>query len=190
MESIGTMKVRELMRPLERFRCISSDATFMEAVTSLEEADAKFKSGQAPERIVLVCEADERIIGKLSPIDVVKALEPEPVELRIGQEARYSSLKTTLASMNEQVRLWHQPLADLRHKAGTIKIRDFVKKPPVSQMVGADDDMNAAFFQFMVGRHGSLFVHEGGKIVGLILFSDLYRRIKERIKADTTPPAA
>ncbi len=57
-------------------------------------------------------------------------------------------------------------------------------------MVNANENVDAAFYLFMVGRHGSLFVQDGGKIVGLMLFSDLYRRIKEALKTNPAPPAA
>lgn len=39
------MKVRELMRPIDEFPRIYSQAAFMEAVEALEKADQAFKSG-------------------------------------------------------------------------------------------------------------------------------------------------
>ena len=186
-----TMKVMQLMRAIEQFPRISSGATFMDAVAALEKADEKFKAGEAPERILLVYDEDGKIRGKLSPIDVVKALEPEYIDLNpVKKSPHFRLLEMSLTSMNEQLRQWHKPLADLRQKADTIKIKDFIKKPSANQMVNANENVDAAFYLFMVGRHGSLFVQDGGKIVGLMLFSDLYRRIKEALKTNPAPPAA
>ncbi len=39
-------------------------------------------------------------------------------------------------------------------------------------------------FIFVILRHGSLFVTEGGTIVGLLRFSDVYAWIKEIVRAD------
>jgi len=39
------MKIRELMRPVEEFPSISSQATFMEAVEALEKAQDAYQSG-------------------------------------------------------------------------------------------------------------------------------------------------
>lgn len=43
----------------------------------------------------------------------------------------------------------------------------------------------AAFHLFVVRRHGSLFVKDGQNILGLILFSDVYKR--ERLVNALTP---
>ena len=47
------MKVRELMRPIDEFPIISSQATFIEAVEALEKANQKFKSKADPENCSL-----------------------------------------------------------------------------------------------------------------------------------------
>ncbi|WP_054030948.1 CBS domain-containing protein [Desulfatitalea tepidiphila] len=177
------MKVRELMRPIDEFPRISSRATFMEAVESLDSADLAFRAGKAPERIVLVSDERGRIIGKLSPIDVVKALEPNFSyinDLKIGFHKHL--VQASLDSMKELYRVWHNPLLDLWQKATSIRIRDFINRPQPDQMVHADDTMDTAFHRFVEGRHGSLFVRDGGEIVGLIRFSDVYRKIKEAMR--------
>jgi predicted transcriptional regulator len=91
--------------------------------------------------------------------------------------------------MNEQLRLWNKPFSELWDKANRIKIHDFIKMPTY-QMVNANEKIEAAFHLFVVGRHGSLFVQDGNKIVGLILFSDVYKKIRETIRCCPLPPAA
>ncbi len=177
------MKVRELMRPIDEFPRISSGATFMEAVESLDSADLAFRAGNAPERIVLVSDERGRIVGKLSPIDVVKALEPNfnyINTLKIGFHRHL--VQASLDSMKELYRVWHNPLLDLWQRANSIRIRDFIKRPQPAQMVHADDTMDNAFHRFVEGRYGSLFVRDGGEIVGLIRFSDVYGKIKEAMR--------
>lgn len=184
------MKVRELMRPVDEFPRISSDATFMEAVLALEHADENYKAGKAPERILLAYNESGDIVGKLSPIDVVKALEPSYPESDQIKAGRYSHLvRTHLATAKEELRLWHKPFTELWERSNSVKINDFIKMP-TQQMVNVNDKIEAAFHLFMVGRHGSLFVQDKGKIVGLILFSDVYKKIREKIRSCDFPPAA
>ena len=71
------MKIKELMRPIDVFPFISSDATFMEGVVTLENVDEQFKTGKTPERILLVHDQNEKVIGKVSPMDIVAGLEPK-----------------------------------------------------------------------------------------------------------------
>lgn len=182
------LKVKELMRPVDEFQRISSNATFMEALETLDRADLAFRSGNAPERIVLVMGERGRIVGKLSPIDVVRALEPNfaPIDnIKPGFHTRLA--QASLDAMKEQLRVWHKPLTKLRQKAERIKIRDFITMPRADQMTQAEDTVNKAFHLFIVGRHGSLFVQDGREIVGLIRFSDVYRKIREAIHVSSAP---
>ena len=61
------MKISELMRPIDEFPLISTEASFMDGVVALEKANQEFKLGNAPERILLVHDVNKKIIGKLSP---------------------------------------------------------------------------------------------------------------------------
>ncbi len=179
------MKVRELMRPVEEFPRISNKATFMEAVDALETAQQAFSAGKAPQRILLVHDDAGRVVGKLSPLDVVKGLEPnyDPILKNIS---RFHLDKHTIESMKKEIRFWQKPLAELCDKANSVVIADFVRLPGPDHMVKADDRMDDAFHRFVVGRHDSLFVKDGEKIVGLLRFSDVYRKIAQAMRASST----
>lgn len=171
------MKVRELMRPTDEFPRISNQATFMEAVAALEKADLEFKSGKAPERILLVYDGAGNIVGKLSPMDVVQGLEPN--------YANIDDLKAT--PYYQLIRMWHRPLGELCKKAYSVKIHTFIKMPTSDHIVKADDKMDSAFHLFIVNRHDSLFVQDGSYLVGLIRFSDVYKKIREIITSCPSP---
>lgn len=171
------MKVRELMRSIDEFPRISSQATFMEAVKVLEKVDLEFKSGKAPEKILLVYDVTGYIVGKLSPMDVVQGLEPN--------YANIDDLKVT--PYYQLIRMWHRPLGELCEKAHSVKIHNFIKMPTTDHMVNVDDKMDSAFHLFVVNRHDSLFVKDGQDIVGLIRFSDVYKKIRETMMTCRVP---
>jgi predicted transcriptional regulator len=182
------MKVRELMRPLDEFPQISSQATFMEAVETLEKVDQEFQSGKAPQRILLVYDATNKIVGKMSPMDVVQGLEPKYLNIDIPKSKSYSQLMQTVhESTEKELRLWHDPLKELCKKVYNVKIHEFIKMPTPDHMVRIDDKMYEAFHLFVVERHDSLFVQDGQDIVGLIRFSDVYKKIREAMKACPLP---
>lgn len=177
------MKVRELMRLVEEFPRISSQATLSEAVDALERAQEEFVSGRSSQRIMLVHNDAGRIVGKISPMDVVQGLEPNYDKIdSLKNISHYHLGESTLDSMKEQYRLWQEPFTDLCKKAYTVKIENFVKMPAPHHIVNADDKMDNAFHLFVVGRHDSLFVRDGEEIVGLIRFSDVYRKIVQSIR--------
>jgi len=172
------MKVRELMRPVEEFPRVSSRATLMEAVEALAEAEKEFLAGRAKQRILLVCDEDGKIMGKISPMDVVQGLEPnyEGIE-SLKTLPHYRLAPSLVESLKDELRVWERPFSELCRKAVAVKIKNFIKLPTPDHMVRADDSMDKAFHLFVVGRHDSLFVTEGEAIVGVIRFSDVYREI-------------
>lgn len=181
-------KVKDLMRPIQDFPRISSQTTLMEAVDALEKADEEFKAGKAPQRILLIYDKTGKIIGKMSPMDVVQGLEPNYERIdRLKDMPRFGLTETMLEGMKQELRLWVKPLSELCKKAYEVKIENFIKLPTPDHMVKADDPMDTAFHLFVVGRHDSLFVKDGNEIVGLIRFSDVYRKIKETMRACPAP---
>lgn len=72
-----TMIVKDLMVPLAEYATVSEEASLFEAVTALEEAQKWFKRSQYPHRAVLVYDKEKRIVGKLTMLDVLIALEPK-----------------------------------------------------------------------------------------------------------------
>lgn len=178
------MKVRDLMRPIGEFARLTSRTSLLDAVNALEKAQKDFETGKAPQRIILVEDDGGTIVGKLSPMDVVQGLEPNynKIESMMSKPPRGLSY-SMLESLKAQFRLWERPLAELCGKAYSVKIENFIRLPTPGHMVRVDDRMDKAVNLFIMGRHDSLFVTDGGQIVGLIRFSDVYKGIAETMKA-------
>jgi hypothetical protein len=171
------MKVRELMVPVGRFPKISSEATFYEALQALEDAQKKYLAGESEQRILLVEGTDGNVVSKISPIDLIRGLESDYEQVVVEKTISRFGLGFARKSMQDQYRLWQTPFRDLCRKAIDVKIKDFIKIPDEGQRVGIDDPIARAFDCFVMGRHDSLFVVEDNKTVGLLRFSDVYKKI-------------
>lgn len=177
------MKVRELMIPIDRFPRISITAAFYDAVLALEDAQKKFLAGESQQRILLVEDENGKITGKISPIDLIRGLEPSYDNVEVGEDLARYGLGYAMKSMRQQYRLWQTPFSDLCRKARDVKIKDFITKASIEeQSVKIDDSLVKAFDWFVMGRHGSLFVFDGQEIVGLLRFTDVYNKVSETMK--------
>ena len=186
--SMEKMKVSELMRPVSEFPKISCEATFAQAVDALEKAQQDYASGKAPQRILLVYDDTQKIIGKLSPLDLVYGLEPNYDKIDNLKDLSYYHIPESIfENVKEKFRLWQKPFSKLCTKAVAIKIKNCIRKPPPNHILDVSNSMDKAFHLFVVGRNDSLFVMEGKEIVGLIRFSDVYRKIAETIRACNIP---
>jgi len=178
-------KIRDAMVPVADFPRISDEATFSEAVLALEKHNAAFLAGQAKQRITLVYDAQNRIVGKLTPMDVIRGLESGYGKMPV--DISYSSFASTYQHVMETAQeqatmLWSKPMDDLCKAVQNVKVKDFLRNPTEAQVVNIDDSLSEALHRFVLGRNDSLFVTDNGHLVGVVRFSDVYQGILYQIK--------
>ena len=106
MESII---VKDLMVPLEEYATVSHNATLYDAVLALEKAQEEIERNHTAylHRAVLVYDDKKKIIGKISQLDILTALEPKYSEM--GQSRAMSRIAFSpefLKNMLEQYSLF------------------------------------------------------------------------------------
>lgn len=184
-----TLKISELMCPVDEFPRISDQTLFFEVMLALRTANEEYLSGKTKQRILLVEDQNGKITGKISPKDVVRGLEPQYDKIdSFTDDLRYG-LPQIVESMKRDYMLWQDPLSDLCGKAGEIKAERMVDKPGPLQSVQAADRMDTAFHLFVTTGHDSLYVMDGENIVGLLRFSDVYKAICQVVSACGLTPA-
>ena len=178
------IKVKDLMVPLDQYVCVSQDATLFEAVVALEEAQAKASAKDHPHRAVLVCDKDNKVIGKLGLLDVLRSLEPRYSEMSdLKKVSGFGLSAEFMKSMMDEYELWKAPLDDLCRKAAQVRLSSIVAAPLEGEFVDQDATLNRAAHQLIMGHHQSLLVTSGDRIVGVLRLSDVFREVSNRIKA-------
>ena len=186
-----TLQISELMRPVDEFPRISDQTFFFEVMLALRTANEEYLAGAAKQRVLLVEAQDGHILGKISPKDVVRGLEPQYDKIDSFKDDIRYGLPQIVESMKRDYMLWQEPLSDLCRKAGEIKAERMVVKPGPIDSVKLTDRMDTAFHLFATTGHDSLFVMDGEDIVGLLRFSDIYKAICQVVSAcGLTPPQA
>jgi CBS domain-containing protein len=182
MESI---KVKDLMVPLAEYATVSEGATLYEAVMALEEAQQNIKQGQDKHRAVLVLNPEKKVVGKLSQLDILRGLEPKYDQIgNLRESSRYGFSAEFIRSLPQHYDLWRRPLDDICKKAVNLKVVDIMYTPKDGEFVNADDSMNQAIHQLVMGHHQSLLVTDpDGKIIGILKLTDVFNIICDRIKA-------
>lgn len=176
--------VRELMVPLAKYATVSEEATLFEAVIALEKAQEKFDQSRYPHRAVLIYDKEDNVVGKVSQLDVLKALEPKYGAMGIeGSLSRFGLTKQFQKTMFEQLRFWDKPMDDICRKAARIKVKEFMYTPGEGEYINEDETMDKAINQLVMGHHQSLLVMKGDKIVGILRKTDVFMEIVRAMKA-------
>ncbi len=177
------MKAKDLMIPVEKFPKISAGASFQEALSTLKKAQEDFLSKKTGQRILLVENEQGQVMGKISPIDLIRGLETNYKKVNFEKTLSDHGLSYVANAMQKDYNLWESPLKDLCHKAADIRVRDFVTPPGEAQSVDIDDDLSKCLHLFVMNRHDALFVFRTGTLTGMLRFSDLYRKLSVAIEA-------
>lgn len=176
--------VKELMVPLAKYATVSEEATLFEAVMALEKAQEKFDQSRYPHRAVLIYDKNDNIVGKVSQLDVLRALEPKYETMGIpGSLSRFGLTAKFQKTMLEQLRFWDKPMDDICRKAARIKVKEFMYTPGEGEYINEDASLDKAINQLVMGHHQSLLVMKGEKIVGILRKTDVFMEIVQAMKA-------
>jgi CBS domain containing-hemolysin-like protein len=182
--NMKSVKVKELMVPVAEYATVFENATLYEAVLALEEARESFDRERDKHRAVLVLDTNNRTVGKLSIMDVVRSLEPKYEE--IGDLNAISRLGFTpefVKSMLRNYGLWEKPLQDICRKAASKKIKAIMQTPTEGEYVSEEASLNEAIHLLVMGNRQSLLVKCKEEIVGILRLSDVFAYVRDVIKA-------
>ena len=180
-----TFTVKDLMVPLSEYATVSEGATLYEAVLALEKAQKSFedKHTRYRHRAILILGEDGNVVGKLSQLDVLRALEPKYQNLIEGRGPhRFGLTKQFMQSMLIDYHLFAAPLADICRKAGEKNVKQFMYTPSEGEYVTENASMGEAVHQLIMGHHQSLVVTRDKKIVGILRLTDVFAAVFHKMK--------
>jgi CBS domain-containing protein len=179
-----TIIVKDFMVPKSEYATISEESNLFEAVTALEETRKKFARSDFAPRALLAFDKDNKIVGKLSMLDVLVALEPKYGEMgEIKKISAHGFSRNFILAIEERYRLWNKPLDDVCRKATEYKVKNCMTKPSVGEYIEEDASLSQAINQLVFGRHQSLLVTSGEEVVGVLRLTDVFDELYQRMKS-------
>jgi len=171
-------QIKELMVPIEDYATIHEDATIAEAIRALESANKRHGDKPYRHQSLVVIDANRHVVGRLSQVDIMHAMEPRYTELGDARWIGRSVLsRQVLVTLREKFQLWERPLEDLCGVVQNVKVREFMQIPTEGEIVSETDTMNVAMHRIVMGRHHSLLVTRDKEIVGILRSTDLFNSL-------------
>lgn len=181
-----SIKVKELMVPLNEYATVAEEATLYEAVMALEAAQENLDKAAEKDRhrAILVFDKNQKIIGKVSQFDVLRSLEPKYEEIGdMKAISRFGWSPDFVKSMLSNYGLWEKPSQDICKKAAQKKVKDIMVTYSEGEYVSEDATLDEAIHLFVMGYHQSLLVTRDTSIVGILRLTDVFREVCKMIKA-------
>ncbi len=179
-------QIRDLMVPIADYAKIHHNAQMADAVRALENEKKVHESGPYRHQSLVVVNADNQVVGRLSIIDIMRAFEPRYTKLGESSWIGKSYLsKEVLKTLRESYQLWEQPIETMCKALEGAKVADYMQEPTEGEFVSESDTMNIAMHRTVMGRHHSLLVTKGKEIVGILRSTDLFNAVYDKLSACT-----
>jgi CBS domain-containing protein len=175
--------IKDLIVPLSDYATVSRDETLYAAILALERAQAEFDQSRYRHRAILVYDENRKIVGKLSQMDIIKALDPDFAEkMEKNSLARFGISDDFLSSVLGQFDFWQRPLDVACREAGSRRVEEVMYTPTKDEYIHEDASLQEAIHRLVIGQHHSLLVNRGEEIIGVLRLTDLFASITEVMK--------
>lgn len=178
--------VKDLMVPVADLYSVDIDASFVDAMTALSNALSEFKAGKRQTRLLIVKDKTGKMVGKLSPADVIRSMEPNYDKIIDSDTSvRVEQFDYVIDKLRQGLESASTPWDNLVEIARSHKVRDMVRKPTKIQMINENESLNEAFHRFVLRKNNNLFVtDDNGNLVGVLDMPSLYGAIVEKVKEE------
>jgi CBS domain-containing protein len=150
---------------------------------ALEKAQAEFDQTRYRHRAILVLSKKGKVIGKISQLDVLRALEPKYDEILDGRGLHGLGFsKKFLKTMLKDYVLFESPLQDLCRKVADLPVTKVMYAPTEGEYVEEIASLDQAIHQLVIGHHQSLLVTRGEDIVGILRLTDVFAALFHAMK--------
>ncbi len=172
------IRVEDLMVPIEEYATVREDATLYEAVKALEKAQEELdrKRYHYLHRAILVLDKDGKVLGKISELDVLRALEPKYNDMGDMRHISRTGFSVNfIKSMMEKYSLCEIPFTEMCRRAANLKVKECMYSPSEGEYVEADASLCEAIHILVMGQHQKLLVTREGEIVGVLRLTDVFK---------------
>ena len=174
--------VRDVMVPLEEYATIHEDSLLVEAIHVLERFQKEIASSHYVHRAILVYDDDNKIIGKISQLDVIRSLEPKYENFGIRSTSLSGLSPEFIKAMVFDHDLCQADLDSIGSRIADKQVKEIMYEPTEGEKIEENATFGQAVHQFIIGHHQSLLVTKGHDVVGVLRLADMFNLVCGKIK--------
>lgn len=174
------MKVKDLMIPVAEYVTVPEDSTLLDVFLALEEDFKAKPEGSHAHRDVMVLNPAGELVGMVTMVDILRALEPNYRKLTNGND-EHTLTKEYVAGVFRDMGLWSDSLTELCTKAAGYAVKSVMHAPDAGEVVDEDDSIEIAIHYYIMGAKQPIVVRRGDRFIGVLRFSDIFEAIRGRM---------
>ncbi len=177
--------VKDLMVPISEYATIPEGSTLFEAVVALENAKLELAGTIYPHWLVLIMGKNKKVLGKLSQLDILRALAPRDAFTdKIDEMERFGFSSNFIAGMLDDGRVKKTSLEDFYTNPETMnmKVEDFMRTIAHNEFVDENTSLDTAAHLMFVKNRLSLLVTRDDRFIGVLRLSDVFSTVLNAMK--------
>ena len=171
--------VKDLMVPISEYATVVVGTSLIDAIKTLEKAQETYTMRKYMHRAVLVLDESGQVVGKISQLRALKAIQPEfKANAEVERLKEFNFSDDYIAQLRDLYRSHGKIMSthSLR-EAATKKVEEFMQTPSAGEFVSENSSLDTAIHRLVAGTHLSLLVTRGNKIVGILRISDVFAAV-------------
>ena len=171
--------VKELMIPISNYVTVKKTDTLVDVLQSLESAR---QANTHAHRDAIVVDADGTFLGKVTMIDIFRALEPNYKKLMSKNGAGTLTNAFVMKAVKE-FNLWMEPEADICQRGARKTVAEVMHTPRSVEFLQTNDTLEKALNLYVMGVHQPLIVNDGDTVSGVLRFGDMFEVVRKALLA-------
>ena len=172
--------VKDVMIPIANYVTVKPE-NHLPGMLRAIEAKRQSEEGHA-HRDAIVIDADGRFVGKVTMIDVFRALDKGFRKIRMERGEKTLTDNFVQKAVRE-MNLWMDPVETVCQRGSKVTVGEAMHKPEDSEFIQEDDSLEKALSYFVLGVHQPLIVKKGNDVTGVLRFGDLFEVVHKRLVA-------
>lgn len=173
------IQVKEIMIPILNYVTVREENTLVEVLQALEQSRKSEKAHA--HRDAIVVDANGEFLGKLTMIDVFRALEPNYAKIE-KQKKKPTLTDEFVRRAAKDFNLWIEPAQTICERGSRLKVSNVMHIPEKSEYIKETDSLEIALHLYVMGIHQPLIVkNKEGKVTGVLRFGDIFEAVRQQL---------
>ena len=147
---------------------------------TLEDLNKDIEVSGHAHRDAIVVDDNGRFVGKVTMIDIFRALEPGYRKVQSDQKEKTLTDDFVNKAVKE-LNLWMEPIEDVCQRGGRVTVAAAMHIPEKSEFIKENDSLEKALSLYVMGVHQPLIVKNGDTVTGVLRFGDLFEVLHKHL---------
>ncbi len=177
-----TKLVHEVMIPIESYVTVHEEDSLFDVIQTLE--GSKITNKGRAHRDAVVVDEEGKFIGKVTMIDIFRALEPNYNKIHVDEIIAGGKGELTedmITAATKDFDFWVAPSKTICERGQARKVSEIRHVPKAREYIMEEESIEKALHLYVLGAHQPLIVKKGETVTGMLRFGDIFEVIRESL---------